>query len=80
MNLKANSKDFSRLISFNSAGEVLQEVLEISSRVSSDLDTQPVRKVFDAAEDKDKAVDGFLETFFTEDADTLKELIGKDIP
>jgi hypothetical protein len=50
MNLKANSKDFSRLISFNSAGEVLQEVLEISSRVSSDLDTQPVRKVFDAAE------------------------------
>ncbi|MFH1652335.1 MAG: electron transfer flavoprotein subunit beta/FixA family protein [Chloroflexota bacterium] len=43
----------------------------------------PVRgggKVFDTTEDKDKAVNGFLDTFFTEEADTLKELMGKDIP
>ena len=50
MNLTANSKDISRLISFNSADEVVHEVLEILRRVSSGFDTQPVRNVFAAVE------------------------------
>jgi len=50
MDLTANSKDVSGRISFNSADEVLHEVLEILSLISSHFNTEPVRNVFDAVE------------------------------
>jgi hypothetical protein len=50
MDNTANSKDISKLLSFDSSDEVLHEVLEILSLISSDFNTKPVGDVFDAAE------------------------------
>lgn len=49
MNLRANSKDISKLFSFDSPDELLHEVLEILSLVSPGFDSEPVRNVFGAA-------------------------------
>jgi hypothetical protein len=50
MNLTANSKDISKLFSFDSPDELLREVLEILRLVSSGFDSEPVRNVFGAAQ------------------------------
>ncbi len=50
MDITANSKGISKRFSFDSSDEVLHEVLEILGLISSDLNTEPVRDVFDAAE------------------------------
>jgi len=46
----SNSKDIYRLLAVGSSEEVLSEVLEILKRISSDFNTEPIRKVFDAVE------------------------------
>ena len=43
-----NSKNISKLLVVGSSEEVLSEVLEILKRISSDFNTEPIRKVFDA--------------------------------
>lgn len=45
-----NSKNISKLLAVGSSKEVLSEVLEILKRISSDFNTEPIRKVFDAVE------------------------------
>jgi len=48
MDPTTNSKDISKLLAVGSSEEVLSEVLEILKRISSDFNTEPIRKVFDA--------------------------------
>jgi hypothetical protein len=43
-----NSKDISKLLAVGSSEDVLNEVLEILKRISSDFNTEPVSYVFDA--------------------------------
>jgi len=50
MNPTSNSKDIYRLLAIGSSEEILSEVLEILKRISSDFNTEPIRKVFDAVE------------------------------
>ncbi|MGD8963339.1 MAG: hypothetical protein PVH43_12525 [Desulfobacterales bacterium] len=50
MDPTTNSKDLSRLLAVGSAEDVLREVIEILKRISSDFNTGPIRKVFDAVE------------------------------
>jgi len=50
MDLTANSKDISKRFFFDSADDLLHEVLEILSLIASDFDTRPLREVFDAAQ------------------------------
>mgnify|MGYP001812717163 CR=1 FL=1 len=50
MDPTTNSKDISKLLAVGSSEEVLSEVLEILKRISSDFNTEPIRKVFDAVE------------------------------
>ena len=45
-----NSKDISKLLAVGSSEDVLNEVLEILKRISSDFNTEPIQKVFEAAE------------------------------
>jgi hypothetical protein len=45
-----NSKDISKLLAVGSSEDVLNEVLEILKRISSDFNTEPVSYVFDAVE------------------------------
>ena len=45
-----NSKDISKLLAVGSSEDVLSEVLEILKRISSDFNTGPIQKVFEAAE------------------------------
>jgi hypothetical protein len=49
MDMTANSRGISKRFSFDSADEVLHEVLEILNLISSGFNTQPVGDVFDAA-------------------------------
>ena len=50
MDATTNSKDLYRLLAVGSSEDVLNEVLEILKRISSDFNTQPIRDVFDAVE------------------------------
>ena len=50
MDITVNSKGISKRFSFDSSDEVLHEVLEILSLISSGFNTEPVRDVFAAAE------------------------------
>jgi hypothetical protein len=50
MDPTTRSKDISTLLAVGSSEEVLNEVLEILKRISSDFNTEPILKVFTAAE------------------------------
>ena len=50
MDLTANSKDISKRFFFDSADDLLHEVLAILCLIRSDFDTQPLREVFDAVQ------------------------------
>ena len=50
MDPTTNSKDISGLLAVGSSEEVLNEVLEILKRISSNFNTEPVCNVFDAVE------------------------------
>jgi hypothetical protein len=50
MDSTPNSKDLYKLLAVGSSKEVLNEVLEILKRISSDFNTGPVRDVFEAVE------------------------------
>ena len=50
MDPTTNSKDISKLLAVGSSEDVLNEVLEILKRISSDFNTEPISNVFDAVE------------------------------
>jgi hypothetical protein len=50
MDPSTNSKDLYRLLAVGSSEDVLNEVIEILKRISSDFNTEPIQEVFDAVQ------------------------------